>query len=361
MFAHDFLLQEYVPLGPYTTLGIGGPARYFLRAGSREAVESGVSWAAERGLPLLVLGGGSNMLVADEGFPGVVLRAVVRGVRIHATKHAVDIVAGAGVTWNALVSHTVAMNWAGLECLSGIPGLVGATPIQNVGAYGQEVRDTITHVEALEMATGHTLVIPNAECGFDYRVSRFKLEDRGRYIILAVGFRLMPGGAPAVRNIELERLLGERRLARPSIAEVRDLVLEIRRRKSMLLDAGDPNARSAGSFFTNPVLTTEEFARLETIIADTCGDEARIPRFPAPDGRVKIPAAWLIEHSGFGRGHVHGNVGISEKHTLALINRGQATARELLKLACEIRDRVRDRFGVTLVPEPSFVGLSMDE
>lgn len=360
MFAVDFIVDENVPLAPLTTLGIGGPARYYMRAGSRDAVSAGVAWAAARGVPLLVLGGGSNVLVADEGFPGLVLRVAVRGVETHFTAGGVEITAGAGVNWNALVSRAVARGWAGLECLSGIPGLVGATPIQNVGAYGQEVRETIVDVEALDLTTGETVTLTNDACDFGYRVSRFKLADRGRFIIMAVRFRLTPGGTPVVRNIELERILNERALTHPTIADMRDLVLEIRQRKSMLLDALDPNARSAGSFFTNPVLPAYTFLVLEERIRRACGPSAVIPRFPAANGQVKIPAAWLIEHAGFGKGHIYGNVGISEKHTLALINRGAASARELVGLAREIRERVYERFGILLVPEPAFVGISLE-
>ena len=316
-------------------------------------------WAADRRLPLLVLGGGSNILIADEGFPGLAMRVAVRGVTIHVTQRAVEITAGAGVNWNALVHRCVAMGWAGLECLSGIPGLAGATPIQNVGAYGQEVRETITRVEALDLATNEMVSLSNAECGFSYRVSRFKLTDRGRFIILAVSFRVTPGGAPVIRNLELERHLQQYELTRPSIADIREIVLDIRRRKSMLLDGTDPNARSVGSFFTNPVLSVAQFAALEALIAARYGPDTRIPRFPTEDG-VKIPAAWLIERAGFSKGHVSGNVGISEKHTLALINRGRATARELVQLARDIRNRVFERFGITLVPEPAFIGIALD-
>ena len=212
MITADLTVQENVPLAPLTTLGIGGPARYFLRAGCREAVLAGVRWAAERRLPLLVLGGGSNMLIADEGFPGLALRVAVRGVETHCSYHAVEITAGAGVNWNALVHRSVAMGWAGLECLAGIPGLVGATPIQNVGAYGQEVRDTITRMEALDLETNEIVTLSNADCRFGYRVSRFKLEDRNRFIILAVTFRLLPGGEAVIRNIELQRLLQQLKL-----------------------------------------------------------------------------------------------------------------------------------------------------
>ncbi len=357
MIAADLTVLENIPLAPMTTLGIGGPARFFLRAGNRDTVRAGVRWAAERQLPVLVLGGGSNMLIADEGFPGLALHVAVRGVETRGSHRVAEITAGAGVNWNALVRHSVAMGWAGLECLAGIPGLVGATPIQNVGAYGQEVRDTIVRVDALDLATDEIVTLSNAECRFGYRVSRFKLEDRNRFIILAVTFRLTPGGAAVIRNIELQRQLQQLCLQQPSIAEMRDIVLDIRRRKSMVLDMADPNTHSAGSFFTDPVLSLAQFAALEALITAQYGEETRIPRFPTTDGAIKIPAAWLIEHAGFRRGHIYGHVGISENHTLALINRGDATAREMLDLARDIRDRVRERFGITLLPEPAFVGI----
>jgi UDP-N-acetylmuramate dehydrogenase len=281
------------------------------------------------------------------------------GVETHCSAHTVEVTAGAGEEWNALVERSVAMGWAGLECLAGIPGLVGATPIQNVGAYEQEVGETIARMDALDLTTGEIVTLSNADCRFGYRVSRFGQEDQQRFIILAVTFRLTPGGAARIRHIEVQRHVRQFNLLQPTIAEIRDLVVDIRRRKGMIFDTTDPNTRSAGSFFINPMLNATQFAALEALITAHYGEDTHIPRFPTANGAFKIPAAWLIEHSDFSRGYVRGNVGISEKHTLSLINRGAATARELVQLACEIRDRVYDRFGIMLLPEPRFVGISM--
>jgi UDP-N-acetylmuramate dehydrogenase len=262
----------------------------------------------------------------------------------------VEATCGAGEEWDTIVERAVARGLAGIECLSGIPGRVGATPIQNVGAYGQEVAETIARVRAYDLESGRFVEFAAAECGFGYRDSRFKREDRGRYVVTSVTFRLAPGGEPAVRYPELERALGE---GRRSLAEVREAVIAIRRRKSMVLDPEDPDARSAGSFFVNPVVPDEVADRIAASHADP------MPRYAAPGG-AKLSAAWLIERAGLSRGYRNGNAGISSKHTLAIVNRGGATAAEVVALAREVRDRVRDRFGVTLTPEPVFVGLSFE-
>jgi UDP-N-acetylmuramate dehydrogenase len=253
----------------------------------------------------------------------------------------------------------VARGWAGLECLSGIPGLVGATPIQNVGAYGQEVGETITRVDALERAGGRRVSFTNAECAFGYRMSRFKAADAGRFVVVAVTFRLRPGGAPAVRYAELARALeGD---PAPRLAEVRETVIALRRRKSMVLDDADPNARSVGSFFMNPVVPAAEAEAVESRVrsAGVLGADEAMPRFPAGDGHVKLSAAWLIERAGLRKGHGDGRVGLSTNHTLAIVNRGGATGAEVAAFARSVRARVRDQFGVTLHPEPVFVGHSL--
>jgi UDP-N-acetylmuramate dehydrogenase len=299
--------------------------------------------------------------VADGGFPGLVVRVAIHGLAVQRSHESVEVTAGAGESWQALVKYAVSNGWAGLECLAGIPGRVGATPIQNVGAYGQEVRQTIVSVVVFDLLTGEMREFGNAECEFGYRSSRFKRADRGRYIVLKVRYRLIPGGPPIIRYLELERRLAERDLVHPTLAGVHATVLELRQRKSMLLDAHDPNARSAGSFFINPVLTPVEFSSLETALIPYLHAGEWIPRYPTAEGCVKVPAAWLTERAGFSRGFIHGNVGLSSRHALALINRGGATACELAALARDIRNRVRDRFGITLIPEPAFVGLSLDE
>jgi UDP-N-acetylmuramate dehydrogenase len=347
-------------LAPLTTLQVGGPARHYLAAGSAEEAAEGARWARARDLPLLVLGGGSNLLVSDEGFPGLVLHVAPRGVAVHHDGEGVVVTAAAGEPWDALVQRTVAEGWAGLECLAGIPGLVGATPIQNVGAYGQDVSETLVGVEGVALATGEPVTFTNAECRFGYRDSRFKREDAGRFLLTAVSFRLRPGGPPAVRYPELRRALDG--AGAPTLAQVRETVVALRRRKSMVIDPHDPNRRSAGSFFTNPVvpaaLAEEVRARLRG--AGAQAEAAEMPAFPAGDGLLKLSAAWLIERAGMARGHGGGRAGLSTNHTLAIVNRGGASAADILALAREVRGRVRDRFGVTLVPEPVLVGLHLE-
>jgi len=354
----DFAVQENVPLAPLSTLGVGGPARFYARAGDREAVEAAAAWAETRGLPLFVLGGGSNVVVADEGHPGLVLHVVPEGIETRRADGMVHVRAGAGVSWDDLVATAAANGWAGIECLSGIPGRVGATPIQNVGAYGQDVSETITSVETFDVVARTPVTLSNEECGFGYRSSRFKGPDRDRYIILAVEYRLAPGGAPAMRYPDVQRHLAERGMAAPTLVQVRQAVIEIRRRKSMVLDPADPNARSVGSFFMNPVVSKETCAAVQDRAARAGAPGAgEMPQWPGPAG-VKLSAAWLIERAGFRRGYRKGNAAISDNHTLALVNRGGATAREVIGLALEIRDGVRTAFGVSLVPEPVFVNVS---
>ncbi len=348
-----------VPLAPLSTLEVGGSARFYLAAANEEEVRSGLAWTRERGLPLLVLGGGSNLVVADEGFPGLVLHVQPRGFEVSPSANGVRVRAGAGEPWDATVARAVEEDWAGLECLSGIPGLVGATPIQNVGAYGQDVAETVALVEALAVDSGQPVSFTSAECRFGYRDSRFKREDRGRYVLLAVTFLLRPGGAPAVRYPELERALHEADAARPTLRQVRDTVTAIRRRKSMVLDPGDPNRRSVGSFFVNPVVSDAEAEAVREVVSRRGAPPFSMPAFPAGDGRTKLSAAWLIERAGLQRGHRLGHAGISTNHPLALVNRGGATAREIVELARQVRSRVRDLFGITLAPEPVFVGIEL--
>lgn len=348
-------IQENVPLAPLSTLGVGGAAAYYLRAETREGVEEGVAWARDRDVPLFVLGGGSNIVVADEGFPGLVLHVALRGL-VFLRNGLAQIEAAAGEPWDALVAAAVERRWAGVECLSGIPGLVGAAPIQNVGAYGQDVSETITRVEVLDRTSGRSLSLPKQDCGFGYRHSRFKGDDRGRFVILGVTFCLTPDGPPAVRYPELERHLETSTLAKPTLKDVRSSVLEIRRRKSMVIDPRDPNHASVGSFFVNPVVSDTRVRKIRETLRR---DADQMPTFPAPNGHVKLSAAWLIEHAGLGRGYRRGNVGISTNHALALVNFGGGTAREIVGLAREVRQRVLDRFGIHLIPEPVFVNLEL--
>jgi UDP-N-acetylmuramate dehydrogenase len=343
---------ERVALAPLTTLGVGGPARWFVRATDEAAVLAAHAWARGRGLALRVLGGGSNLVVADAGVEALVLQMALRGITTREAGGVAELTAAAGEPWDDVVRTTVERGWAGLECLSGIPGLVGATPIQNVGAYGQEVSDTVAAVLALDTERGEIASVPAARCGFAYRDSVFKSGQPGRWVVLAVTYRLRPGGAPTLGYADVARHLSARGLARPSLADVREAVLAIRRTKSMVLDdPADPNRRSCGSFFLNPIL---DAARAEAVAA-RAGDAA-MPRWAQPDGRVKLSAAWLIERAGFARGERHGPVGLSTRHTLALVAHDGARARDVVAFARRVQAAVEARFGVALAPEPVFWG-----
>jgi UDP-N-acetylmuramate dehydrogenase len=332
-------------------MGVGGPARFFVEAPDEDTVAEAVRWAARHGLPLRVLGGGSNLVVADAGVEGLVLRLASRGVQAREVDGAVELDAAAGEPWDDLVRLAVERGWAGLECLSGIPGLVGGTPIQNVGAYGQEVSETVVAVRALDRVSGQVVTLDRAACRFAYRQSLFKRDLPERYVVLSVRYRLRPGGAPAVRYAELQRHLEAGGPGPPSLARVRDSVLAIRRSKSMVLDPGDDNRRSCGSFFLNPVVAPPDAAR----IAATAGDPA-MPRWPEPDGRVKLSAAWLIQRAGFARGQTDGPVGLSTRHALAIVAHEGARARDVVAFARRLRAGVEAAFGLTLVPEPVFWG-----
>ena len=344
-------IERDVPLAPLTTLGIGGPARYFIRARSVDEIREAITWTAGNGEPLLVLGGGSNVLIADEGFPGLVLHIALRGINVESEDpDSVMVKVAAGEVWDEFVALAVANRWAGIECLSGIPGSTGATPIQNVGAYGQEVSETIVRVEALDRSNSRVITLNNRECGFGYRSSLFKNREKDRYVVLAVTFRLRPNGAAAVRYPELRKYLEDRGASLEDLQQARDAVIAVRRRKGMVLDPADPDTRSDGSFFMNPIITRSAFEEL-------AARSGNMPNFPAGDD-VKLSAGWLIENAGFTKGFVHGNVGLSSKHTLAIINRGGGTAREVLELVRMIQQKVREKFGVEIQPEPNLIGVS---
>jgi UDP-N-acetylenolpyruvoylglucosamine reductase len=344
-------LERNVPLAPLTTLGIGGPARLFVRAESVDEIREVLAWAALQHERLFVLGGGSNLLIADEGFDGVVLQIDLRGITLlEESPEAVTVFVAAGERWDEFVAFAVDRGWAGIECLSGIAGLTGATPIQNVGAYGQDVSETIIGVEAIERDTGRVVTLTNWECGFGYRQSVFKSSARDRYIVAGVTFRLIPGGAATIRYPELQTYLDEHDVDPSNLRQVRGAVIAIRKRKGMVLDPSDPDTRSDGSFFMNPVLTSSELGEFLRRVATK-----NVPHFPSGD-QVKLSAAWLIENAGFRKGFVHGNVGLSSKHTLAVINRGGGTAREVLELVAMIQDGVREAFGIDIQPEPNFIG-----
>ncbi len=344
-----------VALAGLTTLRLGGPARRLVETVTAEEAIEAVTAADAAGEPLLVLGGGSNLVIADEGFPGTVVRILTRGVSFDGAGR---LTVAAGEPWDGVVSCALSEGLAGVEALSGIPGSTGATPIQNVGAYGQQVSDTIVGVRAYDRRAGEVVELTGAQCGFSYRSSVFRHCDR--HVLLEVTYALERSvQASPIRYPELARALAVKTGDRPPLAEVRAAVLALRHRKGMVIDPGDPDAVSAGSFFTNPILSSEDFAELERHATQSLGGDVLPPGWPEPDGRVKTSAAWLIERAGIARGYGEGRVGVSSKHTLALVNRGGATTSELLDLAREVRDRVRTAFGVTLTPEPTLIGVEL--
>jgi UDP-N-acetylmuramate dehydrogenase len=384
---------QRVALSGYTTLGLGGPASKLVAADTERQLVAQVRSADRRGEPLLVLGGGSNLVIADEGFDGTVIAVLTRGVVMAAESGSVTVTAAAGQDWDGLTQRCVASELAGLECLAGIPGLVGATPIQNVGAYGQEVAETITAVRTYDRASREVVELAGADCGFGYRTSAFKRSigwqpqpqpqsrprprprpqpqqqqgpprppaPTGRFVVLSVTFRLARDAMSLpIRYAELARRLGVATGDRVPLADARAAVLELRRGKGMVLDPDDPDTRSAGSFFTNPVISQAQLAALERAVRTRFGPDAAVPAFPAEDGQVKVPAAWLIERAGFTKGFPNGAaIRISAKHTLALVNAGGGSTKGLLALAAEIRDGVHGSFGIELVPEPVLVGVSL--
>lgn len=343
------LLQEHVPLGPFLTLETGGSARFFAAVTTEAELIEGLAWAKQRGVPVFVLGGGSNLVVSDCGFDGLVLRLRLRGIVFEgASGEHESVLAAAGEPWDAFVEACIAKGLAGLECLSGIPGSVGATPVQNVGAYGQEVCDTLETVFTLDRHTWQPRAFSNAECEFGYRTSRFKTHDRDRYVITSVRFRLKHGAPSLPRSGELTQSLTG---GAATLEQVREAVLVTRRKKSMLLDPGDPNRRSCGSFFLNPVVSAEQHAMLS-------GSGVEVPSYPQSDGSVKLAAAWLIQASGYERGHRTGNVGLSTQHTLCVVAHDGATSDEVVAFARELRDAVLKKFGIALTPEPVFVNIA---
>ncbi|GAA1797048.1 UDP-N-acetylmuramate dehydrogenase [Nocardioides hankookensis] len=337
-------------LRDHTTLRLGGPAERWVRATTEAELTDALVDADTAGEPVLVLGGGSNLVVADGGFQGTVVEVATTGAEIDAddepTCGGATVTVAAGETWDDVVALAAERGWVGIEALSGIPGSVGATPVQNVGAYGQEVSQTIARVRVWDRTLRGVRTFANAECLFGYRTSRFK-QDPSRHVVLSVTFQLRQGdlGAP-VAYAELARALGVELGERAPLADSRQAVLGLRRGKGMVLDPADHDTWSAGSFFTNPVVD-----------ADVVPDGA--PAWPQPDGRVKTSAAWLIEHAGFTKGYGSDRVALSGKHTLALTNRGGATTDELLALAREVRDGVAERFGIVLVNEPVLVGCAL--
>ncbi|MGI8328500.1 UDP-N-acetylmuramate dehydrogenase [Actinomadura scrupuli] len=353
------VLCEQVNLAGYTTLRLGGPASRFIEVATEEDLLSAVRGADRDGEPVLVLGGGSNLVVADDGFPGTVVHVATRGVtREAAGDGRVPVRVQAGEEWESFVARCVDEGLSGIECLSGIPGRVGASPIQNIGAYGQDVSETITEVRAYDRERGEIVTLDRAACAFTYRNSVFKGSDR--HVVLEVTFSLADTEeSRPIRYAELARTLGVEVGATVPLAAAREAVLGLRRRKGMVLDQADPDTRSAGSFFTNPILDPAQLAELERRVAGRLGADATFPRYPDDGGRTKTSAAWLIEHAGFAKGHERGPVRISTKHTLALTNPDGGRTADLLSLAREVRDGVREAFAVELVNEPVFVGVRL--
>ncbi|MCU1304081.1 MAG: UDP-N-acetylenolpyruvoylglucosamine reductase [Candidatus Sulfotelmatobacter sp.] len=349
------LLLENIPLAPLTTINIGGPARYFVEANNIGEVQEAVTFARSRALPLFVLGGGSNLVVADAGWPGLVLKVSLLGIDQQAGnddegKVLFDV--GAGESWDKFVSRAIMARCGGVECLSGIPGSMGGTPVQNVGAYGQEVSETIASVQALDLKDGQVRDLCREACEFGYRTSIFNTTERGRFIVLRVTYALTPDGKPHISYSDLKRHF-EGRETTPNLAETREAVRHIRALKGMLIVPGDPDCQSAGSFFKNPVLSEEEHEDLKRRAASR---RLTVPSYPALETRKKVSAAWLVEHSGFAKGFGSARVGISTRHALAIVNRGGATAADVVALKEQIQQRVHEIWGIPLEPEPVLVG-----
>ncbi|WP_039933483.1 UDP-N-acetylmuramate dehydrogenase [Streptomyces viridochromogenes] len=344
------------PLAPLTTFRLGGPATRLITATTDDEVITAVREADETGTPLLLIGGGSNLVIGDKGFEGTALVIATKGYSLDGT----SLELAAGEVWTDAVARTVEAGLAGIECLAGIPGSAGATPIQNVGAYGQEVSSTITEVVAYDRRTGETVTLANEDCAFSYRHSRFK-SDPERYVVLRVRFRLeeADGLSAPLRYAETARALGVEPGDRVPLAQARETVLKLRAGKGMVLDPEDHDTWSAGSFFTNPILTDADFEIFRTRAKQRLGAEAEPPAYPAGEGHTKTSAAWLIDKAGFTKGYGEGPARISTKHTLALTNRGSATTEDLLTLAREVVAGVREAFGITLVNEPVTVGVSL--
>jgi UDP-N-acetylmuramate dehydrogenase len=347
-------IRENEPIAPLTSFEVGGPARYFSKISTEEGATSALAFAGERGLDTIVLGSGSNVLFSDAGFPGLVILNRITGFTVEESGGDVLVTVGGGEDWQDFVDLCVARGWQGVECLAGIPGTVGASPIQNIGAYGQEVSQVISQVRCLETATGDAVTFDNKACAFRYRESIFNTREAGKYLVTSVTFSLTKGGAPAVSYRELQDRLSC--IPSPTLTDVRDAVIAIRAGKGVLIRTGYESFRSVGSFFKNPVVTRSRFEQIETLVAGQGG--ASNWAWPLPNGDVKVSAAFLIQNSGFERGYRRGHVGICPYHTLVLINHGGATAAEIVDFAAAVQRRVQDRFGVFLLPEARLVGFS---
>jgi UDP-N-acetylmuramate dehydrogenase len=346
------MLQENVLLAPLTTIGVGGPARFFVEATSADEVRDAIEHAKSHSLPLFVLGGGSNLVVADAGWPGLVLKVAIPGISHRHGYGTAYFDVGGGEGWDEFVAMAVRHNCGGIECLSGIPGSVGGTPVQNVGAYGQEVAETIDSLVALDVHTGKQEEFEKADCQFGYRRSIFNSSEHGRYVILRVTYALAHDGQPRLAYADLKTYF-QNLTRQPTLTEVREAVLQIRARKGMLITPGDEDSRSAGSFFKNPVLAVE---KLDELRRRAAARHLEIPSYPALEALKKVSAAWLVENSGFAKGYSRGRVSISRRHALAIVNRGEATASEIVAFEHDIQCRVDETWGIWLEPEPVLVG-----
>jgi UDP-N-acetylmuramate dehydrogenase len=339
-------IQHDVPLAPRTTLELGGPAKHFAQVQDEGSLVDVLRWARDQGVSSAILGGGSNLIVPDEGYDGLVIHMGIADIEF---RNGGTLDVGAGVPWETVVDGAVSRGWAGLECLTGIPGSTGATPIQNVGAYGQEVAEVIERVRVLRRDTLAIEELGSEDCAFGYRDSLFKREP-DLFIVCAVRFRLRPDGLGSVRYAELAQSV------RPNatLEDIRRSVLDLRRQKSMVIDPDDPNHRSAGSFFLNPIVAATEAERVveQAVRENLARSPDEVPRYPMPDGHVKLAAGWLIERAGIEKGTRHGAIGVSTNHALALVHYGGGTTSELLAFADQLRARVRDRFGIDLAREP---------
>jgi UDP-N-acetylmuramate dehydrogenase len=344
-----------VPLAPRTTFELGGPARYLAEITDAGDALAALEWAKVKALPVFVLGGGSNLVVADEGFAGLVLHMKTRALRWSENAGEMRVEVAAGETWDDVVRAAAERGVWGIECLSGIPGMAAAAPVQNIGAYGQEVAESLRSVRVLDRATLARRELAPDECDFGYRTSVFKRQP-DRFVILSVILGFPSHAKPNLRYAELAAALAD---ASPSPLTVRDTVLALRRKKAMVWDAADPNHRSAGSFFTNPIVTAEFAAELarRCVTAGLIAEPSAMPRFDLPDGRVKLAAGWLIERAGICKGLRMGAVGVSTRHALALVHHGGGSTADLVRLARHVRTTVFDRFAVELEPEPFFLGL----
>jgi UDP-N-acetylmuramate dehydrogenase len=357
--ADNLEIKENFPLAPLTTFNIGGPARYFAAIRCEEELRETLKFADSRRLSAFILGGGSNILVSDRGFPGVVISNQILGFQWHEEGSLVAVTVGSGEDWDQTVEHCVRRNWAGIECLSGIPGKAGAAPIQNIGAYGQSVSDTIVQVRAFDLASRSTVHFDNAGCQFQYRESAFNTTRAGRYVVMQVTFRLRPNGQPTLTYHDLKNLFPN--AATVTLSALREAVIQIRAQKGMVLLPGFETYKSVGSFFKNPVTPSEIYQSIKAKISSSSRTkDATTPwSWALPDGKVKISAAYLIEQADFSRGYRHGGVGISPKHALALVNCDNGTAAEIIALARMIQQRVNEKFGVLLKPEAQMVGFEV--